>query len=284
VATKVRGIGAGGNAALHHRAERPTLNGEITMGANRTGANRTIRLVKRGVMIAAAALFLLSAPADAASVQLSAGLTQQGFEDFSREMGVATSYLTVTPAAPLGLLGFNAGLETTLVDIREDRSFWKSALKGDAPNYLFVPKLRVQKGLPGGVDVGAVYSRISQIDTTLVGGEVKWAVLPGGAVTPAVAVRGSYTKLSGANDVDLQTYGADISISKGFVFVTPYAGIGQVWIRGEENSPLVALKPTRISQVKSYAGVKVDFLIVHLVAEVQYAEIPVYTTRLNVGF
>ena len=235
-------------------------------------------------MMAAAALFFLASPAGAAGVELSAGLTQQGFEDFNREIGVATSYLTVTPAAPLGLLGFNAGLETTLVDIREDSSYWKSVLKGDAPKFLFVPKLRVQKGLPFGIDVGAVYSRISQIDITLVGGEVKWAALAGGALTPAVAVRGSYTKLSGANDIDLQTYGADILVSKGFAFVTPYAGIGQVWIRGDENSPLVALQPTRISQFKSYAGVKVDFLIVHLVAEVQYAEIPIYTARLNVGF
>jgi len=247
-------------------------------------ANRTGYSIKRGALLAVMALFFLSPPAGAATVQLSGGLTQQGFEDFSREIGVATSYHTVTPAEPLGLLGFNAGLETSFIDIREDAAYWKSALKGDAPKYLFVPKIRVQKGLPLGIDVGAVYSRMSQIDTTLVGGEVKWSPLQGNPVLPAVAVRGSYTKLSGANDVDVQTYGADLSVSKGFAFVTPYVGIGQVWIRGDERSPLVALKPARINQFRSYAGVKVDFLIVHLVAEVQHAEIPIYTTRLNVGF
>ena len=35
---------------------------------------------------------------------------------------------------------------------------------------------------------------------------------------PAVALRGSYTKLLGVSDMDLNTYGLDLSASKGIAF------------------------------------------------------------------
>ena len=217
-------------------------------------------------------------------IQLSGNLTQEEFEDFSREAGLAISYLPLAPAEPLGILGFDAGVETTLVDIRENGAYWKKATKGEPPRYLFIPKIHVQKGLPFGIDVGVVYSKISQINTTLLGGEVKWAALSGNALLPAVAVRGSYTRLSGASEVDIETIGADLSVSKGFAFITPYAGIGQVWVRSAEHSRAAALEDARLSQFKTYAGVKVTFVVINFVGEVHYAKIPIYTTRLNLAF
>jgi len=48
-------------------------------------------------------------------------------------------------------------------------------------------------------------------------------------VAPAIGVRGSLTKLSGVDQLSLDTRGLDLSISKGFALLTPYAGIGRVW-------------------------------------------------------
>ncbi len=232
-------------------------------------------------------LLLLGNGADrveAARLRLSSFLTQEEFADFTREAGLSISYLPLAPAEPLGILGFDAGVETTLVDIRQNRSYWKNVVDGSPPSFLFIPKLHVQKGLPFGIDIGAVYSKISQIDTTMVGGEVKWAVLSGNAILPAVALRGSYTRLSGSSEVDVETYGADLSVSKKLLFVTPYAGIGQVWVKSSASNELLALKDERSDQFKTYAGVKVSFLVVNFVGEVHYAKIPIYTTRLNLAF
>jgi hypothetical protein len=246
-----------------------------------------MRIKWHGVSVIFGLLFLLggNAPsAEAARLRLSPSLTQQEFSDFTREAGLSISYLPLAPAEPLGILGFDAGVETTLVDIRQDHSYWRNVSDDSLPSYLFIPKIHVQKGLPFGIDVGAVYSKINQLDTTMVGGEVKWALLSGNALLPAVALRGSYTKLSGSSEVDVETYGVDLSASKGLGFITPYAGIGQVWVRSSENNDLLALEDERIDQFKAYAGVKVTFLVINFVGEVHYAHIPIYTTRLNLAF
>ncbi len=209
-------------------------------------------------------------------------VTQEEFRDFSEELGLMISYLPVAPAEPLGILGFDAGLETTFIDIEEDRSYWVNTTTGEAPSLIFIPKLHVQKGLPFGVDVGAIYSQISQLNVSLAGAEVKWAVIEGNAALPAVALRGSYTKLSGVDDLSIETYGLDISSSKGFTFVTPYVGVGQSWIRSSSKTPL-PLEDEQLSHSRAFVGVKVSFLVVNFVAEAHLAKTPLYTLRVNLA-
>jgi len=227
-------------------------------------------------------LFIVCDLAESGTLQLS-GMTQKEFEELSQEVGLAVSYLPLSPAEPLGLLGFDAGVETTWVNIREKRSFWQKAIH-NPPSGLLIPKIHIQKGLPFGIDVGAVYSKIQQLDTTMLGGEIKWAVLPGNALLPAVALRGSYTRLSHEGDAQIDTFGADLTASKGFTFITPYAGFGSLWVRSRPQGGS-SLKASEDQQWKAYAGVKITFVVVNLVTEIHYADpFPLYTTRLNVAF
>jgi hypothetical protein len=46
-----------------------------------------------------------------------------------------------------------------------------------------------------------------------------------------VAFRLSASSLLGVDPMTLRTTAADLSISKGFRFITPYAGVGQVHVR-----------------------------------------------------
>lgn len=209
-------------------------------------------------------------------------LTQSEFKKFSEEAGLALSYLPLSPAEPLGILGIDIGAEVTAANIREDQSYW-TKLTQDPPGQLILPKLHVQKGLPFGFDIGAVYSKVPQSNVSMVGGELKWAFISGNAVFPAVAIRGSYTKLLGVDDLDLQTTGADLSISKGLAFVTPYAGIGQVWIKSKEKVSNLNLKEESLSLTKGFIGVKISLLIVNFVAEADFSKIPLYTARINIG-
>ena len=113
---------------------------------------------------------------------------------------------------------------------------------------------------------------------------MKWAVLRGTMVSPAVAIRGSYTALTGVDELDASTYGLDASISKGFLFITPYAGVGQVWIDTSENSSAVSLKDVSTSATKVFLGAKVKMLIVNLVVQADFSDVNMYSARVNVGF
>lgn len=210
-------------------------------------------------------------------------LTQTEFKNFSEEAGLALSYLPLSPAASLGIIGIDVGAEVTAANIHEDRSYW-TKITPDPPGQVILPKLHVQKGLPFGFDIGAVYTKVPQSNVSMVGGELKWAFISGNAALPAVALRGSYTKLLGVDTLDLQTIGADLSISKGIAFVTPYAGIGQVWIQSKEKVSALNLKEESLSLTKGFIGVKISLLIVNFVAEADFAKIPLYSARINIGF
>ncbi len=209
---------------------------------------------------------------------------QSEFKDLSETIGLLISYKPLAPAEPLGILGFDIGAEVTAVNVDQNASFLTKAISDtNPPSYFVFPKLHAQKGLPFGIDVGVVYAKVQGSNIGLIGGEVKWAILKGTVATPAIAIRGSYTSLMGVDDLDLSTYGIDLSASKGFAFLTPYVGVGQVWIQSKENTVL-PLSDENLSRTKGFAGLKVKLLLLSLVAEAEFSEVPSYTFRANVSF
>jgi hypothetical protein len=223
-------------------------------------------------------LFAFQTYAQAGTLNIPLELSQAEFKDISKELGLAVSYLPLSPAEPLGIIGFDAGLEVTAASTKSDS--WKSV--GDPPKTIIVPKLHVQKGLPFGIDVGAIYSSVPGLNVQLVGGEIKYAIIGGNIALPAVAVRGTYTKLLGVDSLDLSTVSADLSVSKGFTFITPYAGAGVVRVTSKAN---VAGGPTEEKQnlSKGFVGVRISLAVINFVFEADFAEIPLYTVRVNVG-
>jgi hypothetical protein len=215
-------------------------------------------------------------------ISLPTGFAQSEFKSFSEEIGMAVSYIPAAPAEPLGIIGFDVGLEVTTVPISDNAPFWTKVTSGP-PGMLALPKIHVQKGLPLGIDVGVVYSSIPQVKISMLGGELKYAILSGGVAMPAVAIRGAYTKLSGIDTLDLNTLSTDLSISKGFAMVTPYVGVGQVQITSKGKGIVALLKEEKQRVNKSFVGAKISFALINLVAEVDFAKDPIYTLRLNLG-
>jgi hypothetical protein len=224
-------------------------------------------------------------PARAADNDLTlSGLLQNEFDDLSLQLGMVISYAPMAPAEPLGVIGLDVGIEMQSVNIDENESFWSKAVSDqDAPSLLLFPKLHVQKGLPFGLDIGAVYSQVPSSNISMAGGEIKWALLKGTIVTPALAIRGSYTTLLGVDDLDLSTYGLDLSVSKGFGFITPYAGVGEVWIKSQENIDTLDLNEFSDNQTKGFIGAKVKLLLLSLVGEADFGEVTSYGLRINVS-
>lgn len=224
----------------------------------------------------------------AKDISFGGALTQGQFKELTKEAGAAISFKNTAPAEPLGITGFDAGVEISAADI--GGSYWDTAFGNDAPSYLVLPKLRVRKGLPLGIDVGAMYSYVPDSNIKLYGFEVSKAILEGTAATPALGVRATYTRLSGVDELDLQTMGIDASISKGFLFLTPYAGVGGVWISSEAKGNLKAtlapnLSSEDIFQPRVFAGLKVSPLpLVGFTAEVEYQERPIYSLKAALSF
>ena len=211
-------------------------------------------------------------------------MAQSEFEDLSKEVGLIISYVPLAPAAPLGVLGFDIGVEVTAAKISSGSNFWISAVAdGKPPDYVVLPKIHVQKGLPFGIDIGAIYATAPGTNISLYGGELKWAFMKGSIVSPAAAIRGSYTALAGVDDLDATTYGLDASVSKGFGPITPYAGLGNVWIKAKEKAGL-GLSDVSTSVTKLFIGAKLKILLLGIVLQADFSDVQMYSARANISF
>jgi len=236
------------------------------------------------------ALTVTVSPVLAADINFTT-ITQDDFKTFSKEAGAALGYRNMAPAEPLGITGFDIGAEMSAVSIDKKSAHWNSAFGNDAPSYLAIPKIRVRKGLPFGIDVGAMYSYVPNSNIKLYGAELSKSILEGTAATPALGVRATYTKLSGVNDLSLQTYGVDASVSKGFLFITPYAGAGMLLINSEAKGDLKAqvvpttLKSESTTVPRVFGGLKITpFPLFAITAEAEYAERPIYSLKAAISF
>ena len=152
------------------------------------------------------------------------------------------------------------------------------------PGTLPIPTLRAHKGLPAGFDVGVMYASIPSSNIRYYGGELRYAIIEGDAVAPAIGVRGSLTKLSGVDQLSLDTRGLDLSISKGFGFVTPYAGIGRVWVNSDPKG-IAFLRGEKFALNKGFVGVGTKFLVMNVNLEAdKTGDVTAYSLKASVRF
>ena len=192
-------------------------------------------------------------PVWAANISTLGALSPTQFKLFSEDLGSALSYKAVTPPTPLGVTGFDLGLEVTSTEMKNSALWTKVTNGGSAMSSMTVPKLHVFKGLPFNIDVGAFYAAVPTTNIKLYGGELRYAIVEGGVATPAVGIRGSVTKLTGVDQLSFGTKGLDISISKGFVLFTPYIGVGRVWVNSTPGAATGLQKET-FQQGKVFIG------------------------------
>lgn len=199
---------------------------------------------------------------------------QTSFRALSEDFGAALSYKPITPAAPLGITGFDIGVEVSATDITKSAAAWKSATGSSAPSTLPVPKLYLAKGLPLDIDVAAFYTAIPTTNISVYGAALSYAIIGGGLAMPAVTVRGAMTKLNGIDQLSFSTKSLDISISKGFAGFSPYAGAGIVSV--DSSTPVTAtiagasvgLQAENFTQSKLFAGLNVNLGLPNFAIEV----------------
>lgn len=154
-------------------------------------------------------------------------LSQENFLLLSENIAAAIHYKGVGPAEPLGLIGFDLGIELSSTEI--DEAVFDQASSGDfEPSQMLVPRVHVNKGLPFGLDVGVAVSAIPDTDIKVISGELRYALISGGALTPSVGVRASHAILQGMSEFDMTSSALEITASKGFLMLTPYIGAGIV--------------------------------------------------------
>src|SRR3569833_2497600 len=85
--------------------------------------------IMRSKITAAVVALGMASTAAADDLDRLQNLAQSQFRALSEDLGAALSYTPVNPAEPLGLIGFDVGLEVTATDIQADQA-WGQASSG----------------------------------------------------------------------------------------------------------------------------------------------------------
>ncbi|MFZ9872085.1 MAG: hypothetical protein ACO3JI_04060 [Steroidobacteraceae bacterium] len=222
----------------------------------------TLRHILAVLLVATASNLALADDIDAID-----RLSPSQFESFADDLVAALSYKSSSSAEPLGVLGFDLGVGVSLVRL-ENAESWGVAT-GSTSEYLPIPKVSLTKGLPFDVDVGAFVAAVPGSNIFVYGAQLQYALMAGNPVLPAVALRGGMTRLSGVEQLSLETRSVELVVSKGLFAFTPYAGVGRVWGDVTPNSTAAAtlqnLSPT---QDRFFAGLQFGLVIGSLSFEV----------------
>ena len=213
----------------------------------------------------AIALALACAPAMAEDFSSIRTLPQSEFRALSEDLGAAFAYRGITPATPLGVLGFDVGVGLTSTSVEHSSALQRAG--AGSRSTLLIPKLHVHKGLFGRLDVGAFVGGATQVDATLYGLEVRYAFIDDTLTTPALGLRLAGTRTSGTGDLRFTTGSADLVISKKLAVVTPYAGGGVVRVSSKVSGSF--LEEERFDRTRAFIGVNLNLLAANLALEAE---------------
>lgn len=237
-------------------------------------------------LVAVTVLALATTPAFAKDIQISQACqsspaTCQGaFNSMAPDLIAAIDYKAMGPSEATGLTGFGVGVVGSYVPVDSDQA-WQQ-VTGSSFSGIPLVGLQVTKGLPLDIDLGAFYTAIPGTGAKLYGGEFRYAVLPGSTVSPAVALRGSYVTTTGIDGFKATSTAADVSLSKGFAFITPYVGAGYVWGKADPDAS-TGLHSTDVNKTKAFIGARISAGLFEITPEIGEVGSNV-TYELRLGF
>ena len=200
------------------------------------------------------------------------------FKDLVTDLGAALSYKAVAPAESMGLLGIDVAIEFSKTKM--ETQGMKTATGGSFGTNLYIPKVHAHKGLPFGIDIGAVLTKDPTGNIKNMGAELRYELIEGGTLMPALALRGSYSVLTGVDHLDISTAGLELTISKGFLMATPYAGVGKIRIMGETDLGFAA---ETVDVNKIFVGLNFNLGLINFAAEMDKTGENA-TTTAKIGF
>lgn len=215
------------------------------------------------------AFLALAGTAWAGEFRLDPSITAQEILDLTEAVADVIVLPNVGPAEPGGITGFDVLAVAGGPQVDTDDSWWINGVDGDTTAGVFYgSRIVARKGLPFGLDVGAQVGKV--MGEQFWGADLKWAFLPGGAISPAVALRASYSRMAG-DVLDVEVAEAQAVISKGFAMLTPYAALGYRRVEGsaEVDDGGVVVTDVEKDRVTGAVGIRLSLVPLRIVAEVR---------------
>jgi hypothetical protein len=221
-------------------------------------------------------------------INLNPAITQQEFRTFSRIVGQGIFATPVQPARAGSIINFDVGVAATLVHVDTGSSYWQHAVSSDFTHngYVAVPRLVVSKGFSAGT-ISGTYAKISDTGAKVWGGAIDIPIIRGTLASPELALRGSYSTLTGIEAFKEKTYGLEAFLSKGFGPLMPYAAYGRMRTNATGTIHVGTLSTTlhdASNLNRLTVGLRVSLFFPKIIVEATQAEVRSYAAKVSFGF
>ncbi len=216
------------------------------------------RYISRFTLLLSVAMLSSVSVAQAAAFDGVNSLTQAQLDSLGKDLGATFSHKSNGPAYALGLTGFEIGASAGVATLANSAIYDKANPSSKSiSDVVSVSSLYAVKGLPFGFDVGASLRNLGGYG--VYGVDARYSILDGGILTPSVVARIAHTEATDSSKLSFSANSADISVSKGFLFVVPYAGVGTV-----ASDVSTSLLKSNNTQSRVFAGINANFLLMSL--------------------
>jgi len=120
-----------------------------------------------------------------------------------------------------------------------------------------------------GVGINGFHAELPRTAVSLTGIDLQLRLVDGGDHRPSFDLGGSLARLDGADRLDFNSRGLDVTVSQGFSLATPYAGFGRVWVESTPNQAF-ATDTERFSMNKYFVGARFQVGLANLALEADH--------------
>lgn len=216
------------------------------------------------------------------------GLTQNEFETFTAELGSVLRFRQLGDSTTLRRGKIDVGVQfanTSVDDSKGACSATSQPPAGQLGRSFSYPQVAARFGVSNRVDIGAWGGYEPGAKYGLVGVDTKIALVRQGPSRPvSVSIRPSFVTLIRPSRVWVGSASVDLSVSRAFGPVSPYAGVAaSTWLAVERLED-GHLDPATADHQLAYAGLSYRWRTLTLSAEVEKATRVSYAFRIGTGF
>ena len=229
---------------------------------------------KLSIVIGMMGLVATLAPAPASAQQvLNPTLTSQDLAAVAAEFGSVLRFRQLGDTATLPKGRVDLGVQFASAPIDTTNQTWN------------VTRFVGRFGVGQRVDMGAWAGYNSQASDGMAGVDVKIALLTQGPSMPmSLAVRPSFSSTLGAGDIYAASVGADVSVSRAFGALSPYAGVAATSSLATERLEDINFERQTDNGTLGYVGVAYNWRSLIAAFEIEKGTKVAYAVRIGTRF
>jgi hypothetical protein len=217
-------------------------------------------------------------------------LTAHEFKTFAGELGAILRFRPLTDATTLGRGRVDIGVQWTASPVDDSKGAWNNTMSHPtADHYLgeriAFPRVVARVGVSDRVDIGGWGSVNPGSNYWMVGADTTIVLVRQGPDRPvSFSVRPSVGALRGPAEVWASNASLDLSVSRAFGALSPYAGVATTASAAFERSSEVAFDPAVATGNVAYVGASYTWRSLLFAAEVERGTLTSYAVRVGRRF